>query len=110
MRVRLPSIAKGMRRRFVICRAHRRVAFYDFQPYSLSNPVMGAMACGCDPKHADTITEALAREKLAQQNREPTTRAGWAMAACREIIDGDGTDASIQRTIDKARRALGRKP
>lgn len=31
-----------------------------------------------------------------------------ALAACRELIDGDGTAAALQRTIDLARHALGR--
>lgn len=33
-----------------------------------------------------------------------------AFEACREMIHGDGTDASIQRVIDLSRIALGYEP
>jgi hypothetical protein len=35
------------------------------------------------------------------------TEATPAIKACRELIYGDGTDASLQRAIDLARAALG---
>ena len=47
----------------------------------------------------------VARESYAAG--QSCDEARMALAACRELIHGDGTSASIQRTIDLARKALG---
>ena len=45
-RVRLPAIRKGYVRKFVRCKTKGcgRVFYYDYVPYSLSNPIM-TMPC-----------------------------------------------------------------
>lgn len=40
-------LSRGYERKFVKCKKCRIMAYYDFVPYSLSNPVMAA-SCGHD--------------------------------------------------------------
>ncbi len=44
-RLKLPPISKGNKRAFVKCRDCGKPAYYDYLPYSLSNPIM-TMPCG----------------------------------------------------------------
>ena len=61
----IPNVAKGYARQWLRCRTCGNVAYYDYIPYSLSNPIMttpcghGATErdLGCDGITAD---EALA--------------------------------------------------
>lgn len=45
-----------------------------------------------------------------REREDRARRPAWAMAACRELIEGDGTAEGIQRAIDLARVALGKDP
>jgi hypothetical protein len=63
----IPPIAKGYKRQWLRCRRCQRVQFYDYVPYSLSNPIM-TTACGhgaterdlgCDSISADEALVAL---------------------------------------------------
>lgn len=42
---RLPRLARGMVRQFIRCRECGRPYFYDYQPFSLGNPLL-ATPCG----------------------------------------------------------------
>lgn len=44
-KIAVPELRPGYRRQWVRCRECQRVAFYDYIPYSLSNPVM-TLPCG----------------------------------------------------------------
>lgn len=67
--VRLPKVAKGYKRQWRQCRACKCVAYYDYVPYSLSNPIM-CMPCphgiGQRDMNADYIDEKTARAALAK--------------------------------------------
>lgn len=43
--VKLPPVPSGMERQWVRCRECKRRAYYDYIPYSLSNPIM-TLPCG----------------------------------------------------------------
>lgn len=45
MTSKIPPIMTGYRRQWVRCKTCARVAYYDYVPYSLSNPIM-TMPCG----------------------------------------------------------------
>ena len=42
---KIPHPASGYKRQWVRCNQCRRVAYYDYVPYSLSNPIM-TLPCG----------------------------------------------------------------
>lgn len=57
----IPTLPKGYERRWLKCRTCANVAYYDFVPYSFSNPIrtspcghgMGERDLGCDTITAD---------------------------------------------------------
>lgn len=61
----LPPVASGCKRAWVRCKPHSRVGYYDYVPYSMSNPI-GVMSCGCDTKGQPSIPEAEALAALVQ--------------------------------------------
>lgn len=69
----IPALARGYKRQWLRCRTCGHVQFYDYVPYSLSNPIR-TTACGhgaaerdlgCDPISSD---EALI--VISQKGRE----------------------------------------
>lgn len=52
----LPPIGKGEDRAYRRCTAHGNVGWYDYVPFSLSNPIL-AMPCGCGNGGMVSITE-----------------------------------------------------
>ena len=48
-------------------------------------------------------------EAIARHHNIIIRKGDDSLAACGELIHGDGTSASLQRTIDLARKALGIK-
>lgn len=66
----VPPISKGFERQWLRCRECGRVQFYDYQPYSLSRPIL-VTACGhgaaladlgCDRITADEAIVSLMKE------------------------------------------------
>lgn len=74
----IPTIPKGYERAWVRCKRCSRVAFYDYVPYSLSNPIM-SMPCGHDTGqsfHAATERISADEALIAMANaRRPETAA-----------------------------------
>lgn len=66
----LPAVAAGCRRTFKQCRKCKRVAYYDYVPFSLSNPIT-TMPCGHGAAEhhmgAVTISVAKAAKYFVQQ-------------------------------------------
>ena len=65
-----PAIRKGMKRQWLRCRTCAGVAYYDYVPFSFSNPLM-VTPCGhglterdlgCDMIDEATALEAIAKE------------------------------------------------
>ena len=78
----IPAVPKGYERTWVRCKRCRRVAFYDYIPYSLSNTIM-SMPCGHDVGqsfHAATESisadEALISIANARQASESPSHKG----------------------------------
>jgi hypothetical protein len=66
-RIRLPAAPwPGYKRQWVQCRQCGRVAFYDFVPYSLSNPLM-TLPCG----HGLTLRIHTAARSLLENEAIP---------------------------------------
>lgn len=59
--------------------------------------IVAALTCAADDQEARAALDADANLFLASH---------VALSACVELIHGDGTDASLQRTIDLARKAI----
>lgn len=70
----VPGVRKGYQRQWLRCRTCGNVAYYDYLPYSLSNPIMTTPCghgttlrdLGCDAINAD---EALVALSLKQSKR-----------------------------------------
>jgi len=66
---RLPKVARGHKRQWLRCRTCANVAFYDYVPYSFSNPItttpcghgIGSKDMGCDCIDEKTALAALAK-------------------------------------------------
>ena len=66
-----PKVAKGRERQWLKCRTCGCVSYYDYQPFSLSNPVMttrcghgvGASDLGCDRIDEKSARAAIAAAK-----------------------------------------------
>lgn len=64
----IPAPERGLTRQWVRCKACRRVAYYDYLPYSLGTPSM-TLPCGHGSSQrfsdgVERITEAEARKEL----------------------------------------------
>lgn len=55
-KVRLKLPRQGFKRQWLRCKQHGRVYFYDYQPYSLSNPILTS-DCGCDPRGMSYVSD-----------------------------------------------------
>jgi hypothetical protein len=69
-----PKLVQGMKRQWVRCKECSNVAFYDYLPYSLSNPVMTA-PCGHGlgqrfHDYQKGITEKEAKAALTESERD----------------------------------------
>lgn len=64
LRSEMEPLAQGYKRAWKHCKRHDRYGFYDYVPYSLSNPIL-VMKCGCDAKSCETVTEEVALAALA---------------------------------------------
>lgn len=64
-RIRLRAVPRGMNRQWVKCKTCGRVAYYDYVPYSLSNPIM-TMPCGhgVGGRFHDAVTGLIADEAM----------------------------------------------
>lgn len=70
--MKIPPVAKGYQRQWIRCRTCGVVMFYDFVPFSLSNPIrtttcghgLAERDLGCDPISADEALVTL-MERLA---------------------------------------------
>ncbi|WP_341209840.1 hypothetical protein [uncultured Sphingomonas sp.] len=96
--VELPAIPKGEARAFVQCKTHGRVGYYDYVPYSFSTAV-SVMPCGCDAKHAKSITEEEFRVAFTPT---PTIPAGMV------AVPREPTDAILEalRSVRDTGRSL----
>jgi hypothetical protein len=66
----LPKIGKGYKRRYCRCVAKGcgRVSFYDYVPYSLSNPIM-VTVCGHGVMRRDYALETITRAEFYKARR-----------------------------------------
>lgn len=51
----LPEKKASNERAYYRCHKHGRYAFRDYLPYSLQNPIIGSMACGCSGAPRDRM-------------------------------------------------------
>lgn len=75
----------GWARSYWRCKRHDRYAFRDYQPWSLSNPVIGRLACGCSGHPTDGEIRKVEDEQealrgiLAQHEAALAERAAAAL-------------------------------
>lgn len=50
---------RGWKRSYWKCKRHGRFAYRDYLPYSLSNPIIGGLSCGCSGDPRDGQIEAV---------------------------------------------------
>ena len=75
----------GWRRSYWRCKRHGAYAFRDYQPFSLSNPIIGALKCGCRGHPLDgDIVEVSEQEGLRGiLAQHEAAQAAKAAADCR---------------------------
>lgn len=85
-RVRMPKgPARGEKRQWVKCRTCGTVAFYDFVPYSLGNPIM-FLGCG----HSPIGSRDLGADRISEETAAPLF---LAQATERALASCKGEDA-----------------
>lgn len=66
----ITPIPSGMKRAWVECKTCGRVAYYDYIPYGLGNPIM-CLPCGhgLGQRFSDSVRDITADEALVRLNR-----------------------------------------
>lgn len=83
--------AAGYKRAWKHCQRHDRYGFYDYVPFSLSNPVM-VMPCGCDPKKNSQVVhveEDVALAALGALSTSPPSDVVALVCAARAALESE---------------------
>jgi hypothetical protein len=95
--MKLPPISEGYARRWLQCRTCGRVQYYDYVPYSLSNPIM-TTACGHGAALRDLGCNVI--------NEREAVEALEATAAASESTIGTPCDAAISEPTRETLKAM----
>lgn len=90
---KLPSLPKGMRRQWTECRKCGNVAYYDFTPGSLSNPIM-SLPCHHDmgERWTEVVKNITEEEAVKKMSYKPWKMPKWMKPFVPLISDTGGND------------------
>lgn len=72
----MADLMPGFKWQYIRCKKHGRVARYQYQPYSLSNPIIGFMECGCHAHPRDNMVVFIDERQFNDAVGEATGEQG----------------------------------